>query len=244
MSTSDSNSDDQSKSTTIPDIVLAPPTIDEPSLVPELESPPSAENPSMHLDGLFQDETLAPILAKFSIVEDFLKLLTKDYRFQDFMREMLLAVMKAVRAEAGSILEVDHENKVLFFRAAVGQKSDSVSSFTIPFGQGIAGYVAESRTPVIEDNLDDNLKHMRSIQDAVAFKSKNLAALPIVVRGRIYGVLELLNRLGEEKFTRNDLDLLNYICEMMAKAIEVRMMLAWTKKSNLAQKKDETGEAA
>ena len=50
-------------------------------------------------------------------------------------------------------------------------------------------------------DVAENKMHLKAIQDAVGFEARNLVAVPIVIRGRIFGVLELLNRIGEHDFT-------------------------------------------
>ncbi len=199
-----------------------------------LEAPPAPESPmaglrSSSIVGLFGDDSIAMTAAKLSVNEAILNLLTKDYAFSDFVRELLLTIMKVVKCEAGSILEVDHAKGVLFFRAVAGQSSDRVASFVIPIGQGIVGHVAESRLPLVVSNVSENKLHLKAIQDAVGFEAHNLVALPIVVRGKVFGVLELLNRIGESDFLPTDIELLTYLCEMSAKAVEIRMMIAWTR---------------
>ena len=196
-----------------------------------LEAPPSVESLTAGLgdgaNGLLGDETVAATAAKFSLVETFLRQLTRDQPFADFVRELLMAMMKVVKSEAGSLLEVDHEKNSLFFRAVVGASSDRVASFVIPMGQGVVGHVAESRRPLVVADVAENKLHLKAIQDAVGFEARNLVALPIVVRGRIFGVLELLNRIGEKNYTSADVELLSYACDMAARAIEARLMIAW-----------------
>jgi sigma-B regulation protein RsbU (phosphoserine phosphatase) len=207
---------------------------------PVLEAPPSAEDPAMGA-GLFGDESLAQSTAKCALSEGFLRALTRDLKFQDFMREILLIMMKVVKSEAGSILEVDHVNNTLFFRSTVGVVSDQLGNFTVPLGQGIAGYVAESRQSLNISNVRDHEGHLKSIERAVKFETRNMVALPIVMRGKTYGVMELINRVGDQEFTQTDMELLTYACEMAAKAIEVRLMLGW---SAQASRKTQQGEAA
>lgn len=217
------------------------PSLSEPSgeasdfLEPALELPPSAipasalaSRPSTN-SGLF-DENITPILTKFNALDAFVRLSTRDLKFQEFIREILLIFLRACSSEAESILEVDHKTNTLFFRAVVGQSSDTLANFVIPMGQGVVGYVAESRQPIAEQKVEESKMHLKSIPDAVGFKTKNLVAIPIVIRGQIYGVLELLNRLGEPNYSKEDVELLTYLCEMAAKVIEVRMMLSWVGK--------------
>jgi len=195
------------------------------ALGPVLEAPPAAESPG---SALFGDDAAVSTASRLMVAETFLSLLVRDLKFHDFMREVLLATMKVVKSEAGSLLEVDHENRSLFFRAVVGQSSDRVSRFLIPLGQGVVGYVADSRQPLIVDKVEDNKFHLKVVEYAVGFKARNLVALPIIVRGKVFGVLELLNRVGEGGYTADDVELLTYVCTMAAKAIEVRLMLAWS----------------
>lgn len=203
--------------------------LETPELV--LEAPPTAAAepaPAAGLPGLFGDDASVITAAKFALVEAFLRQLTRDQSFDDFLREILLSMMKVVKSEAGSLLEVDHERQALFFRSVVGTSSDRVAGFVIPMSQGIVGHVAESRRPLVVANVAENKLHLRAIQEAVGFATRNLVAVPIVIRGKTFGVLELLNRIGETDYTESDVELLSYACEMAAKAIEARLMIAWS----------------
>jgi GAF domain-containing protein len=142
--------------------------------------------------------------------------------------------MKVVKCEAGSIFEVDESRNALFFRAVVGQSSDQLASFVIPLGQGIVGHVAESRQPVVVSDVPENKMHLKAVQKAVGFETRNIVALPIIVRGRVFGVLELLNRVGEAEFTPTDMELLGACIQLAAKAIEVRLMIAWAAQKRTA----------
>jgi GAF domain-containing protein len=200
---------------------------------PELESPPRPELPNPESIGaLFPEDSLPIVASKLLIMEILFQLVTRDCKFQEFMREALIAVMKAVKSEAGSILEVDHVNQTLFFRAVVGQSSDRLCRFIVPMGKGVVGHVAEARQPLVVNAVEENRVYLKSIQDAVGFEARNLVAVPLMVRGRIYGVLELLNRVGEENYTPADVELLTYLAGIVAKAIEIRMMLAWKAQSS------------
>src|SRR4051794_12749667 len=111
------------------------------SLEPVLEAPPPPESPVTSIGTLFADDSIALTTAKFNVVESYLTLLARPCRFPEFMREILLAMMRVLKSEAGSLLEVEHRSNTLFFRSVVGSSSDQVQKFKIPMGQGIAGHV-------------------------------------------------------------------------------------------------------
>jgi GAF domain-containing protein len=201
----------------------------------ELEMPPVSDPTIGGAGGeLFGAESLATVSAKLHIAEAFLRLAAKDCKFNDFSRELLLTVMKVVKSEAGSLMEFDPKRQALFFRAIAGASSDKVANFVIPMGQGIVGHVAESRQPLAVSNAEENKIHLKSIDAAVGFTTRNLVALPIIVRGQLYGVLELLNRIGDGDYTKQDVELLTYCTEMAGKALEVRFMIAWALRKEAA----------
>jgi GAF domain-containing protein len=195
----------------------------------QLEEPPreAASSAGEALGTLFPEDSMVLTSAKLTALESLMGLLTRDLKFTDFMRELLLVFMRVVKCEAGSIFELDQKNQYMFFRAAAGRVSERLSSFTVPFGQGIVGYVCESKQPLVVNNVQENEKFLRSIQDAVDFETKNMVALPIMIRGRVFGALELINRVGEDEFSPSDVYFLSHLCEFVAKAIEIRLMLAW-----------------
>ncbi len=210
---------------------------DKPTEFPALEAPPQSDAPATINSEFFGADSLAQLTAKFSVVDALLRLTTRDCKFPDFMRELLLIVMRVVKSEAGSLLEVDPVSRTIFFRAVVGQSSDRVADFVIPMGQGIVGHVAESRQMLHVKNVGESRIHLKAIQEAVGFEARNMIAVPIVVRGQTFAVLELLNRVGEEDFTTADLELMDYFCEMAAKAIEARLMISWQKQQKVASGK-------
>lgn len=180
---------------------------------------------------LEEDASLANLMAKVQALETFLSLPTRDLNFKDFMREVLVALVKAVPSEAGSVLELNTEEQNLFFRAAVGQSSEAVSGFTIPVGHGLVGHALESKQPVIVNQLPENQMHLKSIAKAVGFDTRNLVVIPISIRGKNYGAVELLNRIGEEGYSDEDVEILVSLVDSASKAIEMRLMIGWARKA-------------
>lgn len=203
----------------------------------ELEEPSSTESTDTGAASLISDQ-LPQMAARLAALETLISLQVKDLSFEDYMREILLVFLKAVKSEAGSILEVNSEEGVLFFRTAVGFSSDQVVHFSVPIGKGIAGHVAESRTPFVVSDFNENKVHLKSIQDAVGFQAKNMIAMPILIRGKVFAVLELLDRVGESSYSESDVELLTHCCAYASKVIEMRLMLAWSLQNRTEVRRD------
>jgi GAF domain-containing protein len=183
---------------------------------------------------LFADDEIGATSAKLLAVEEFFALATRDCNFNDFIRGVLDVFIRAVKSESGSILELDHANQSLFFRTVIGVNADSLINFNIPVGQGVSGHVAESKLPLTVDNVPENTIHLKSISKMVGFEPRNLVCIPVLIRGKVYGVVELLNRIGEKNYTSSDLATLNYLSKMASKIIEIRMMISWANQRRTA----------
>ena len=81
-----------------------------------------------------------------------------------------------------------------------------------------------------------------AIEKAVGFETRNMIAVPIVIRGKIFGVLELLNRVGDDNYSPGDIELLTYLCDIAARSIEIRLMLGWGRQN--ASQTGKKGDAA
>lgn len=194
---------------------------------------------------IVDNDSLGCINRKFAAMEALLKLVTREqYTFGQLISEILKIAMEQVKSEAGSFLEVDHQNQCLFFRAAAGRSSEGLLNFTVPLGQGIAGFVCETQQPMALSSIDDSSVYLRSISNAVGFETKNMVAYPIVIRGVTFGCLELLNRLGEPQYTDADKEVLTAFCNHAAKVIENRLMLAAISRELAALRQKARGEDA
>ncbi|MCC7440188.1 MAG: GAF domain-containing protein [Bdellovibrionales bacterium] len=182
---------------------------------------------SQDLDLPLDSGGLEVMSARAGFLETTLDLLTRDVSFEEFVRELLSVIVAASRSEAGSVLEINYKEESVFFRTALGYGAEQVVRFVIPLGQGIVGHVVESRLPFHMSHAEENKRHLASISHAVGFVVRNMIAVPLIIRGKVFGVVELLNRIAEDDYCQQDLDEVNQFCKYAAKAIELRLMMSW-----------------
>jgi signal transduction histidine kinase len=137
--------------------------------------------------------------------------------------EVLTRIMQEVEAvlnvEAGSLLLTDNATGELVFQIALGDKADEVKPFRIPRGQGIAGEVALSGKPLVVENVDQDTRHFKAVDEKIDFSTRNILCVPLVLYDQIIGVLEVINkRTGS--FTQSDQELLSAIASYAAIAIQ------------------------
>ncbi len=164
---------------------------------------------------------------KLVALEHFVSLLVQNIDFDHFAKEILVAMMTAVPTETSSFLEINPKIQSLFFRAMIGNQSDQLKHFLIPMGQGIVGQAVRARQLILVDDMAADQRHLKAIANTAGFEVRNCVALPVIVRGEVFAVIELMNRVGEAKFLAQDLEILTSLLRLSGEVIEARLMLSW-----------------
>ncbi|MFN3699641.1 MAG: HD domain-containing phosphohydrolase, partial [Dictyoglomus sp.] len=140
------------------------------------------------------------------------------------LHELLELIMSLVKdklnVEACSLMLLDSNKKELSFEVALGDKGEEIKRYTIKVGEGIAGKVAESKKPIISNNVAKNPLFEPKFDYLTSFKTKSLICVPIICQDEIIGVIEIINKKNSEKFSKSDLRLLQAIANQSAIAIK------------------------
>jgi GAF domain-containing protein len=140
-------------------------------------------------------------------------------------RELLRSIVEVARAifqaKASSIFLLDEATDELVFEAVAGQGSESLVGRRFPSSTGIAGFVLVSRQPlVIEDVLEDP-RFSRETAESTGFVPKGLMAVPLLHEERALGVLEVLDRPSDARFTLAEMELLGLFANQAAIALDL-----------------------
>jgi HD-GYP domain-containing protein (c-di-GMP phosphodiesterase class II) len=115
----------------------------------------------------------------------------------------LAAAERICRAETSSVWELDDDLHELFFRLVRGSAAGAIRGLRVPVGEGIVGSVALSG---VAEVVNDVAADPRWRGDANgAFQTRAILAVPLLANGQVVGVLQLLNPVGKDQFTAEDL---------------------------------------
>ena len=143
----------------------------------------------------------------------------KNYR--ELLQSIVEVARAIFRAKASSIFLLDEESDELVFEAVAGEGSDSLIGRRFPSSTGLAGFVLVSRQPlVIEDVLEDP-RFSRETAESTGFVPKGLMAVPLLHEERALGVLEVLDRPSEARFTLQEMELLGLFANQAAIALDL-----------------------
>ena len=143
--------------------------------------------------------------------------LNTNVEFGELLKSLLRIVKSAMRAEAVLLASLDARDRMVFDRA-LGVADADVRGTPITKGAGVMGRVWEKREPLIVDDPRHS-ELTPTLARKLGLKVHSLVAIPLIRRGLVRGVLEVVNRRKDEPFTESDLTLLTALGEHVAVAI-------------------------
>jgi signal transduction histidine kinase/putative methionine-R-sulfoxide reductase with GAF domain len=145
--------------------------------------------------------------------------LTSTLEIEPLLQNILENAVGILNCEAGSLFLIDEETDELIFRVTVGPVAANLVGQRLPPGTGIVGRAVQSRAPVLENEVQRSPNWFNTDKQT-GFTSRSLMAIPLQVKDRIIGVVEVINRRDGLPFVEDDQTLLTAFAGQAAVAIE------------------------
>jgi len=141
-------------------------------------------------------------------------------------RQLLQATVEVARglfsAKASSVFLYDEETDELVFEAVAGEGADTLIGQRIPSSTGIAGWVLVTRQPIVlEDVTQDPRWGGGEIAEQTGYVPKGLMAVPLLHQEDPVGVLNVLDRPQEARFTLEEMELLGLFANQAAISLDL-----------------------
>jgi sigma-B regulation protein RsbU (phosphoserine phosphatase) len=111
------------------------------------------------------------------------------------------------------ILLVNEETKELEMKVAV-QYGEQVTVPTVPLGEGLVGYAALHREPVLVPDVSKDPRYIKIVDDV-----RSELVIPMLLKDRCIGVFDLESP-ELDRFTKRDVEILTLLASQAAVAIE------------------------
>jgi len=158
-------------------------------------------------------------LAQRNRMLDIAKEVNTSRELEDLLNYIVVTAAELLNAEASSLLL--REGEELRFEIAFGEKAAEIKEFKVPLGAGIAGAVALSGESTFLNEIDvEGSNIFKEIDEKSGFQTRNLICVPLRVKDRIIGVVEVINTRDKDVFSRDDIALLEGFASEAAIALE------------------------
>ncbi|MBI5149796.1 MAG: diguanylate cyclase [Candidatus Omnitrophica bacterium] len=139
-----------------------------------------------------------------------------DYdKLVDFIIEKTVLLLEVKRC---SLMLMDKEGKGLFIQGARGLDEKTVKDCHMKMGQMVAGYVAESRTPMLVKNIEYDERFKRSSK--IYYFSRSFVSVPVLLEHKLIGVINVTDHVKARNFNEIDLRILGAVAREVAIALE------------------------
>jgi len=140
------------------------------------------------------------------------------------LHEVLALIMEKVsivlRPGHWSLLLADEAKSELVFEIVVGEGAERLKPMRLPIDEGIAGHVARSGEPLLLADARADPRFATRFDEASGLVTGSVLAAPLLARGRVLGVIELVNPKGSRVFDEDDLRTLRALSDYAAIAID------------------------
>jgi diguanylate cyclase (GGDEF)-like protein len=141
------------------------------------------------------------------------------------------SIKSIIPCEAWSILLLNQNGNELVFERARGKVAGRLASAKLKMGEGIAGWVALHGESVIVNDVAADRRFNSSFDKASNFKTRSILCVPLISRGLLIGVVELINRKAAGyRFTRRDLTTLTKLLGPVAVSLHNAFLFQETEK--------------
>ena len=144
-----------------------------------------------------------------------------DEDIPGLLHRIIYEVLRVVDAEDGSLSLIDHETQELVFVVVHGALQERLQGYRLPLGTGVAGWVAANQEPVIANDIHHEERFSTLVDEAFGFRTQSLAAVPLISRGQMLGVIEVVNKFSGQPFGERDVDVLTMLGAIAATAIDL-----------------------
>jgi len=125
-----------------------------------------------------------------------------------------------MEAEASSVYELDEKNNELFIRLARGDRKEKIKGIRLGLGEGVAGWVVKNAQPLAIQDVRKDGRFSDKFDRITGFRTKSMICVPLLLRGKPIGALQVLNKKSKRPFNQADLELLNSMSQQISIAME------------------------
>jgi GAF domain-containing protein len=153
-------------------------------------------------------------------LNDVTRQLSSTLETEPLFQLILQSAVNILNCEAGSLLLVDENTDELVFRSVVSPVASDLLGKRMPADRGVAGKAVLTGQPVIVNDVSKYPDWFSKPDQQTGFSTRTLLAVPMVIKDRVIGVLEVINKKDGTFFSKDDQELLQAFAPQATVAME------------------------
>ena len=165
-----------------------------------------------------ENRRLRAAVEELSALNEIATAITSTQTVEQIVELIVKKCVKHLKVEQGAVMLLDEKDQSNPFHTMI-RRQDSVSN-VLPFrlNTQLTGWMLKNRTPLLTNDLENDSRFKLMIDKN--FPIRSLLSVPIMVRGKMIGLLTVFNKNSVDGFNSGDQRLLGIIAAQSAQVIE------------------------
>ena len=166
---------------------------------------------------------IASLEQRISYLERIVKvsqILNSTLSVEPLLQIIIQAATELTNTEACSIMLIDKNTGELRFSEATGGLTEALKKLSVPMENSIAGWVIRKDRPLLIRDAKSDPRWHRGVDETTDFRTRSILGVPLKVRDKVIGVLEVVNKKAEDGFNQDDIQIATTLAAQAAVAIE------------------------
>jgi len=153
------------------------------------------------------------------------QMLNSTLSLEPLLQIIVQSATELTDTEACSIMLIDKNTGELRFEEATGGITAALRQVSVPMENSIAGSIIRKDRPLLIRDAKTDPRWHGGVDKTVDFETKSILGVPLKVRDRVIGVMEVINKRTEEGFNADDIQIATTLGAQAAIAIENARLL-------------------
>jgi len=165
-----------------------------------------------------QGTSLSTMTEELDLIQAVAEKIASGPDVDEVLKSIIEGSTELLQAERGSIMILEQGTNDLRIKVSKGIEPRTVATVRIKPGESISGHVARTGNPVVIDDIETDPRFARKNREG--YMTRSAVCVPMKVKGKVVGVINMADRKGRAPFTQSDLPLATLIANQAAIALE------------------------
>jgi Nif-specific regulatory protein len=160
-----------------------------------------------------ENQRLKHLVDELTILNDLSRAMSSTMGVQEIMATIITKSIQTIGVEQGTIMLVE-ENSQVFFRTLIRGVAEKHQGKIYKLGEYLTGWMLKNRKPFLCNDIadDDRMRGLKIENSGI----HSILSVPMILRGKLIGVINLFNKKAGEQFTEDDQKLMCIIAAQVA----------------------------
>lgn len=169
-------------------------------------------------------ETIANLEYRIAYLERIAEVsqtLNSTLELESLLKNITQVATELTDTEACSILLYNKETGELrFIPATISTSAEKLMDVVVPLDNSIAGWVFRKVRPILIRDAKSDPRWNSNADATSNFDTRSILGVPLKIKREVIGVLELINKKGDQGFSQDDIQIATTLAAQVAVAIE------------------------